>query len=208
MPLIRTIQINEATKVGIWKLSEPEDFFRNTEGIREEITHPHKRLQHLAGRRLISILEPDIPMRDIRITKSGKPHLPRGEYEFSISHSKNFVVAILSHTCRVGIDVEKISPQPLRVASKFLNRQEQQRITTDKSLKWYTLYWSAKEAVYKWYGQKGIDFKANIHLLPFEQKKEGMINCRFQKDSVYKDLHLNYRTNDEFVLVWVAEGRF
>lgn len=204
MPLIRTIQINEDTKIGIWKLSEPEDFFLNTNGIREKITHPYKRLQHLAGRRLIAILEPDIPLQHIRISDSGRPYIPQGGYEFSISHSRNYVAAILSHNRRVGIDVERITRQPRRIASKFLTLKEQPTTPTDKSLKWFTLAWSAKEAVYKWHGQKGVDFKAHIHVRPFKPERRGIIKCHFQKESIHEDLQLHYLTNEEYVLVWVV----
>jgi len=70
----------------------------------------------------------------------------------------------------------------------------------------HALCWSAKEAVYKWYGEKGIEFKKHIHLIPFRLADEGVINCRFQNGHYRKQLQLKYLKNKKFVLVWIADG--
>lgn len=203
MSFIRTIQINAGTKVGIWEISEPEQYFLQHVSLQRTVSHPYKRLQHLAGRRLLKKLAPDFPVEDILISPSGKPYLPGSKFNFSISHSENYAAAIISRNERVGIDVEKISPKLSRIASKFLNKEEQAFV--GPNLIWYALGWSAKEAVYKWYGRRGIDFKKHIHLQAFYPEKEGIIPCVFNKEEEIK-LDLHYRVGREFVLVWVAEG--
>ena len=50
MPLVYQQNINESTRLGLWHIAEKEDFFLNQVPLKKEITHPHKRLQHLAGR--------------------------------------------------------------------------------------------------------------------------------------------------------------
>ena len=49
MPLVYQQNINAVTKIGVWHIAEAEDFFA-TVPLQKEITHWHKRLQHLAGR--------------------------------------------------------------------------------------------------------------------------------------------------------------
>ena len=52
MPLVYQQNINAVTKIGVWHIAEAEDFFA-TVPLQKEITHWHKRLQHLAGRFLL-----------------------------------------------------------------------------------------------------------------------------------------------------------
>jgi len=62
--------------------------------------------------------------------------------------------------------------------------------------------WSAKEAVFKWDGEGGIDFRQQIHL----RKTPGntnQVNCTFTKggqvELIIELQHLKY-----IVLAWVA----
>jgi hypothetical protein len=52
MPLIYQHQINESSHIGVWHIAEAEGFFLQKVPLQREITHWHKRLQHLAGRYL------------------------------------------------------------------------------------------------------------------------------------------------------------
>jgi hypothetical protein len=47
MPLFFQQQVNAHTGLAIWKIEEDEGFFDVP--LQRTITHPHKRLQHLAG---------------------------------------------------------------------------------------------------------------------------------------------------------------
>ena len=55
MPLVYQQNINAVTKMGVWHITETEDFFASVP-LQKEITHPNKRLQHLAGRFLLKAL--------------------------------------------------------------------------------------------------------------------------------------------------------
>ena len=63
MPVFFQHQINDSTRLGIWKIEETEDFFKNNVPLHRDVTHPKKRLQHLAGRFLLQFLAPDFPAR-------------------------------------------------------------------------------------------------------------------------------------------------
>lgn len=204
MPLLRIIQIHQDqhTKIGIWRISEPEEFFKSIQPSRE-IYHPHKRLQHLAVRYLLHTLETDFPLCQIEISPSKKPYLPKGPYFFSLAHSGDYAVAIVSKKGNVGIDVEVISTKVQRVAHKFLNPEEDTFLNEKNQIEHLTVCWTAKEAVYKWNGGRGIDFRKNIHLQPFTYASSGSLTCHFIKEGQSTLLQLYYRVERDYCVAWV-----
>ncbi|HVX51137.1 MAG TPA: hypothetical protein VHB48_13310, partial [Chitinophagaceae bacterium] len=103
MPLFYQHNINQTTRLGIWKIEEPEGFFAGVP-LQRTITHPHKRLQHLAARWLLQHLFPDFPYSEIIIADTRKPYLPDEQYHFSISHTGDYAAAVVSSVQRVGRD--------------------------------------------------------------------------------------------------------
>ena len=101
MPIFYQQDIDENTRLGIWKIEEEERFFLNQVPLQKEITHPHKRLQHLAGRFLLKYLFADFPVKLIKIADTKKPFLEDEAYHFSISHCDDYAAAIVSKTERV-----------------------------------------------------------------------------------------------------------
>ena len=118
MPLVYQKNINPTTKVGVWHITEAEDFFSQIP-LQREITHPHKRLQHLAGRFLLKELFPDFPIELIRIASTKKPFLENDVYHFSISHCGDYAAVIVSNNHRVGADIEMPSKKIEKVKHKF-----------------------------------------------------------------------------------------
>ena len=96
MPLVYQQNINATTKLGVWHIEEDEGFFLGQVSLQREITHPHKRLQHLAGRYLLKELYPDFPYDLIRIADTRKPFLENEVYHFSISHCGPYAAVMLS----------------------------------------------------------------------------------------------------------------
>ncbi|MBO9151396.1 4'-phosphopantetheinyl transferase family protein [Chitinophaga sp. GCM10012297] len=207
MALIRTIQIDPATKLGVWKIGEEEAFFRSEVIIEPGVHHPHKRLQHFAGRYLLRQLFPDLPVNEIRILESRKPYIPGNPYYFSISHCGDFAAAIVSTREHVGIDIENVQPKIGRVAHKFLAPREAEFMSAQHRLQHQTVCWSAKEAVYKWYGLGGLDFKANMQLQAFPFQNTGFITCDFLKEDRLACLDLQYILEDNLCLAWTAGER-
>src|SRR5207244_952031 len=128
MPLVYQQNINEATKLAVWHIAEAEDFFLVKVPLQKEITHPHKRLQHLAGRYLLRELFEDFPLELIQIADTKKPFLPNEAYPFSISHCGDYAAVIVSPVNRVGVDIELISDKVSRIRDKFLSPEEQRII--------------------------------------------------------------------------------
>jgi len=161
-------QINENTRLGIWKIEEPEAFYLQKVPIKKDVSHPHKRLQHLAGRYLLTYLFPDFPLEEVLIADTRKPFLPNEAYHFSISHCGDFAAAIASKTSRVGVDVELVTAKVSRIRHKFLNDFEWQMAVDSNNgfseEEQLTALWSAKESIFKWYSLGEMDFRKNMFL--------------------------------------------
>ncbi len=185
MPLLFQQNINENTKLAVWKIEENEAFFRLEVPLRSDITHPKKRLQHLAGRYLLPYLFSDFPNEEIEIADTRKPFLPKEQYHFSISHCRSYAAAIVSNHFRVGIDVEQITHRVDSIKSKFLHPEELHFVNNqpkNNELELLTVLWSAKEAMFKWFGDGEVDFKEMMRTFPFELKENGIIDGCFKKD--------------------------
>lgn len=209
MPIFFQHQINENTRLGIWKIEETEEFFKGNVPLHREVTHPHKRMQHLAGRFLLQFLFPDFPYQLIEIADTRKPFLPDEQYHFSISHCGDYAAAIVSSSKRVGIDIEIPVEKIGRIMYKYLSAKEHELFnlipggennTAAMNYNEPTLLWSAKEAVFKWYGDGGVDFRKQIQLLKQHEGTE-TIDCFFSKDE--SELTIHYRLFDGLVLAWV-----
>lgn len=202
MPIFFQHQINETTRLGIWKIEESEEFFKANVPQHRDVTHPHKRLQHLAGRFLLQYLFPDFPYELIQIADTRKPYLPGEQYHFSISHCGDYAAAIVSRNLRVGVDIEIPVEKIIRIRDKFLSAAE--LVAFGKlDMDQLTLCWSAKEAVFKWYGEGGVDFREHIHLRKNADNPD-MINCTFtRKEEV--ELPVELRHLKYIVLAWVVQ---
>jgi phosphopantetheinyl transferase len=210
--------INEYTKLGVWKIEEPEEFFLAEVPLHRAITHPHKRLQHLAGRYLLKYLFPDFPYEEIVIADTRKPYLPYEQYHFSISHCGNYAAAIVSKKQRVGIDIELPSPKIKKISHKFLNIQEREQynifpaaynaneLSHTENDKLLTVLWSAKEAVFKWWGWGSVDFSEHILLQNFSIKNEGEITAKFIRMQRSFELRLCYKVFETVCMVWVSSS--
>jgi len=207
MPLIHTIQAAAGAKVAIWNIKEPEEFFSERVQVERVVHHPHKRLQHLAARYLLEVLEPSFPTRNIRVSTAGKPYLPGNSCYFSLAHSGDYAVAILSTQGPVGIDVEKVSTKIERIAHKFLRPEELAFISPEDRINHLTLCWCAKETIVKWYGKGGIDFRENIRLAPFSVSSKGVMQASFSKDGHTSLLSLQYLGESGYQLAWLADEK-
>jgi phosphopantetheinyl transferase len=245
MPIFFQQDIDEDTKLGIWKIEEQEEFFLQKVIPQRNVSHPHKKLQHLAGRYLLKYLFPEFPVELIRIADTRKPFLEDEAFHFSISHCSDYAAAIVSRKSRVGVDAEVISQKIERIGKKFVSDGErkifagkwkdsskevvschtfqQAESLTEQSYPdlsqefpsgrdrtstavisdrvghtssadgtdstWLTLVWSCKEAVFKWYGWGGVDFKEHMQIIEMTMNQANMYNSIMQ-----------FRKNEELFL--------
>lgn len=208
MPVFYQHTVDADTRLAIWKIEEPEDFFLDKVPVSRAITHPAKRLQHLAGRYLLQYLFPDFPLRLIQIAHTRKPYLPEDPFHFSISHCGQWAAAIVSTHQRVGIDIEEPTPRILKVMHKFLSEAERGLIvphSTEQLILTGTLFWSAKEAMYKWYSHGELDFTQHMHIsgLHPDAEGQGRVEAHFLRHN-HIQLSLPFVCWEGLVLSYVA----
>lgn len=208
MPIYYQQNINDFTQLAVWKIEESESFFTQKVTVQHQVTHPHKRLQHLAGRFLLPYLYPNFPSDLIQIADTRKPYLPNEAYHFSISHCGDYAAAIVSSTQRVGVDVELVTHRVNKIRHKFLHPSELsnwdiEAMEEQEKFRTLTLLWSAKEAMFKWWGRGDIDFSECMQVEKNTLKSSGILNARFQKDKFTASLELHYQLTNELSLVWI-----
>jgi len=208
VPIYYQQNINDFTQLAVWKIEEEESFFTQKVTLQQQVTHPHKRLQHLAGRFLLPYLFADFPSELIQIADTRKPFLPNEAYHFSISHCGDYAAAIVSATQRVGVDVELVTHRVNKIRHKFLHISELQNwdieaLEEPEKYRTLTLLWSAKEAMFKWWGRGDIDFSECMQVEAAALQSKGILNASFRKDDFTASLQLHYQLTEELSLVWV-----
>ena len=219
MPLFFKNDIDAATRLAVWTIEEEEAFFTEKVPLHRQITHPHKRLQHLAGRYLLQYLFPDFPIGLIQIADTRKPFLEDEAYHFSISHCGDYAAVLVSQNKRVGIDIELVTDKIGRIEHKFVNSDEapllQQLVKSEAEIKMLEsvyknrqliLLWSCKEAVFKWYGAGNVDFKKHLQVIKITSNVPDAfhITLQFKKAPEDQWLHLQALFFDDVCMSYVV----
>ncbi len=149
MPLILDKNIGLHGRLTIWQVGEtlddiPHSVARTIAKIKRSKRHVEligeyflKELLNLEGK--------------IDHLPNGKPVLAQGE--ISISHGED-LVGILTLSQNAGLDIQMPTEKILRIDRKFCNDPELELVREHTAqLELTTLIWSAKEAIFKVYGQ-------------------------------------------------------
>ena len=174
MPLYKTIHHNSSTQILIWNITESFEQLNQEVQLNEKSqlrlngmkSEMHQRA-FLSVRKLLALA--GYSDFDLEYDEFGKPHLI-DEKHISITHSHHFSAIIVSNE-HVGIDIEMQREKILKIAHKFVNNQEMNRLQSTNSsdfIKKLTVKWGAKEAIFKIKNEKGISFKDHIQVAPFE----------------------------------------
>jgi 4'-phosphopantetheinyl transferase len=209
MPLINIEQINPSRLIGIWHITE------NLDELLQKLT-PHskyaieldsykvdsKKLEWAAARLTVKKLAEKMSLKYQGVDKNldGKPLLAGSNIELSLTHSYPYVAAIIDMNQGVGIDLEQPKEKLKAIAHKFLSDQEQHFIKDN--IKQLCVAWCAKETLYKIYSKKGLIFKDNLLIDPFEQKSNGIITGSIIANDSIKRHKLEYRVTDDYVLTF------
>jgi phosphopantetheinyl transferase len=133
----------------------------------------------------------------------GKPYLDNN-YQISISHTKNLVVVALCKESLIGIDTEFVSDKIGRIALKFLSKKELENIGVENDILKLYLHWCAKEALYKVYGRKNLNFIDNLQIDPIDKKK-GYFMGHVVTENQTLSYQLHFFEYKEFVVVWTGK---
>lgn len=180
MPLFFKETIGDGVEIIVWKLEETleellekVDLETNNRQELDSISSVEKKREFLAGRYVLEkacgILE--IGFSGMVKDEYGKPHLANGAYEISITHTENHIGVVFRKGLPVGIDLEKPRKQIFRILPRLYTESELELVGGD--LDKATIFWSAKEALYKLYGKRGVDFKENLKLYENDGKLFG-----------------------------------
>lgn len=132
--------------------------------------------------------------KEICYSAIGAPYIKKENY-ISISHANN-VVGIGVSESPIGLDLEPINEKVHRVKDKFLAENEKLDFNINSTIDLITI-WSAKEALYKLSGEKGLIFSKNLIL---SAPKEGFIPAKIQTTKQNKNIYLQVVKEDDFVV--------
>ena len=200
MPLLIQENIYRHASWALWHINEPEHILLKAlapaAGELEELSgfkYEVRRLEWIASRLLIKQLAQAQQIKQLEILKDafGKPHLTGASASISLSHSFPYAAAIINCQKEVGIDIEHAREKLLRVRHKFLNEEELS--FAGDHLQKLCIYWTAKEAIYKMYGRRGLIFQENILVKPFDLKERGSIEALLTTKDVKQWYTLHYR---------------
>ena len=206
MPLIQEWSVGPYAMAAIWKVEEPEAFFKEATGLDPDIKNERRRIEHLAGRYLLQHLEEDFPLHTIAKDEHDKPRIDKNKYFFSISHSWPYIAVVVDPFGEAGIDIQTWHPRIGDIRHKFLSAEEQELFKNDPKL--LTLAWSAKEAVYKWNGRRGVDFIEHLPISYFDNK-EGYygLTIYFKLSPVPKMIFVENIMTDDFACAYVSKAQ-
>ncbi len=210
MPLIFKEQKDKGFVVGTWRideslkwLEENFDFTLDENKYYEKFLVENRKKQWLSSRLLIKEIYPQGGI--VIYNEDGKPFFQDVKAHLSVSHSYDYASAIISDSKNVGIDIEKASERLIRVKDRFLSDKELQSIDKRQELRSLCTYWCAKEALYKLYGFRKLDFREHIIIDPFEVKKKGTLSGKILTNDQLKNYILTYQQLEDYMLVYLAE---
>lgn len=169
-----------------------------------------RRLEWLACRWLTHITLNELHLSDdfhrIAVLKDefGKPYLKDAPLEVSFSHSHGRV-AVLLQTVPCGIDIQFFVPKIQRIAHKFLSVQEAESLDAAHLLEHLHCYWVIKEAVFKAYGRRQLEFREHILVSPFAYNETATTLARVVKDASRHDYLVQLERHENYFLAWCHE---
>ncbi len=95
-----------------------------------------------------------------------KPFLMDRSEHISISHSHDKLAIIINEKENTGIDIELLRDKVIKIRHKFLSGMEMD--FAKENIEKLITIWAAKEAMYKIYGLKQLDFRKNLFVEDFE----------------------------------------
>lgn len=212
MPVVFKKNIDDDTILSVWKIEETEEELISGLQLKQHeldviaSLNNGKRLLHwLSTRVLLRTMLNTTEYIDCRMDEHGKPYLPNLGYHISLSHSYDYASVIIGKTKKVGVDIELIKHKIRGIKHKFLSDLELSQKQIGDNINGLYVCWCAKEAIYKWNGRKGLEFKQHMHVKPFKLKDEGDLSVVVDLPDGSEELTVNYfKTDDGYMLGYVV----
>lgn len=212
MPIVFNKKIDEETILAVWKIEETEEQLLSSLQLKQHeldviasLSNGKRALHWLSTRVLLRTLLNTADYIDCRMDEHGKPYLVNSTTHISLSHSYDYAAVIISKDKKVGVDIELIKHKIKSIKHKFLSDVELAQKQIGDNTNGLYVSWCAKEAIYKWHGKKGLEFKQHIHIKPFKLKEAGSLQVLVELPEGLKELEVNYfKTKDDYMLGYVV----
>ncbi len=212
MPVVFNKNIDEDTILAVWRIEETEKQLISGLQLKQHeldiiaSLNNGKRLLHwLSTRLLLRTMLNTSEYIDCQMDEHGKPYLPNLGYHISLSHSYDYAAVIIGKTRKVGVDIELIKPKIKTIKHKFLSDLELSQKQIGDNINGLYVCWCAKEAIYKWHGKKGLEFKQHIRIQPFNSQEHGTLNAIVELPEETRQLSVQYfKTADDYMLGFVV----
>jgi len=208
MSIITHRYLDRSAEMGVWRIEEPEEWFRNNlqlhplEVRQLEIIKGNRRVEWLAARHLVHLMSGRYQRAPFYKDQFGKPHLRGSDFHISISHSGGMSAAIAAPFL-VGIDIQHIDEKIEKIAERFLSNKEQDSFSSSNYLEHLHVLWGAKEALYKLYGRRQLNFSSNIEVQAFDfDPQGGKLLGKIEKGTFKAYYELQYEMLENNILVY------
>lgn len=121
-----------------------------------------RRMEHLAWRRIVRRelgLDVIIDYNDV-----GAPVVSQPNRRISVAHGGG-MVAVAIADIPVGVDIESLERDFSMASSRYLSVEESQ---LSDDARWSAMVWTAKEAMYKLYGRRGVDLRTELQVIDYD----------------------------------------
>ncbi|TKC12324.1 4'-phosphopantetheinyl transferase superfamily protein [Pedobacter polaris] len=212
MPVVFNKKIDDDSVLSVWKIEETEEELLSGLQLKQHeldviasLSNGKRALHWLSTRLLLRTMLNTEDYIDCQMDEHGKPYLVNSDSNISLSHSYDYAAVIISKGKQVGVDIELIKMKIKSIKHKFLSDVELAQKQIGDNTNGLYVAWCAKEAIYKWHGKKGLEFKQHIHIKPFKLKDEGALQALVELPSGTKELTVNYfKTKDGYMLGYVV----
>lgn len=207
MPIVLHKFPNKDTELAVWKITETIEELKDQLWMfpQEEFRFQSRNLQWLASRVLLqTILYEKTDAKRLKVLKepNGRPYIEDLGWNFSMSHSGNFAAVLLSKTGSVGVDIEEVTGRIKTIAQKFINEYEWQYLENENDLHTMYLIWSAKETIFKWFGDGSVDFKKQMQVFfPISEEATEFEAVLLKEKEYYLTVHT--QMVEDYRLCWV-----
>ena len=205
-------QLPAQGEYAIWDIKESEAYFRSLLELapteQEEVDRikgEGRRIEWLSSRYLLHLMSGRMQRGVLIKDEFGKPHLQHSSFQISLSHS-NDRCAVIAAPYTIGIDIQKIVSKIERIAHKFMRPEEIESLVNETQLTQLHIYWGAKEALYKAYGKKELDFRKHIKVTPiYSIDEKGETTASIEKEQYQQSFRVRYERVGDYILVMAAE---
>ena len=206
MPQIFSTSIHSSGNLLLWQVDEELDWFKEQLDLLpdlwveyDSLVNDSIRHRWLASRFAVQQVSQLSPL-DVIKDQSGRPYLGVERKPISLSHCEGFVAAIHADVS-VGIDVERISSRVQKIKNYFMRDEELDLLGEENEA--LILAWSAKESIYKWFGEKHLGYKSELCIRTVDFLAQFMeIEINSKDYSLIQSVF--FRQDSEKVLTWTV----